>query len=209
MLAPAAPFLSDWLHRALTGTSVHLARFPVVFGPAGRGAGGGDGSGAPAGLAGPRRPGRAWTPGPAAAGADAGRGAGRGARCRRWTQLLELLRVEVNVKQVDVVASDTELVRLRARAQLPLAGQALRQADAGGSGGGRAAQQRSASRAGAGRAGRAGRGRRARRRSCPRTWWWSATWRATGWWRATAPTWRRSIRDSTRGSGGRGSPGRW
>ena len=32
MLAPAAPFLSDWLHRALAGTSVHLARFPVSSG---------------------------------------------------------------------------------------------------------------------------------------------------------------------------------
>jgi isoleucyl-tRNA synthetase len=30
-------------------------------------------------------------------------------------ELLELLRIEVNVKEVDVVASDTELVRLRAR----------------------------------------------------------------------------------------------
>ena len=29
LLAPAAPFASDWLHRALAGTSVHLARFPV------------------------------------------------------------------------------------------------------------------------------------------------------------------------------------
>ncbi|MCZ6755294.1 MAG: isoleucine--tRNA ligase, partial [Gemmatimonadetes bacterium] len=29
MLAPAAPFVADWLHRALVGTSVHLARFPV------------------------------------------------------------------------------------------------------------------------------------------------------------------------------------
>ncbi|HEX4600585.1 MAG TPA: isoleucine--tRNA ligase [Gemmatimonadales bacterium] len=29
LLAPAAPFLSDWLHRALTGTSVHLASFPA------------------------------------------------------------------------------------------------------------------------------------------------------------------------------------
>jgi isoleucyl-tRNA synthetase len=33
LLAPAAPFLSDALHRCLTGTSVHLAPFPVV-GPA-------------------------------------------------------------------------------------------------------------------------------------------------------------------------------
>ncbi|HYT71195.1 MAG TPA: isoleucine--tRNA ligase [Gemmatimonadales bacterium] len=29
LLAPAAPFISDWLHRALTGTSVHLASFPA------------------------------------------------------------------------------------------------------------------------------------------------------------------------------------
>ena len=35
LLAPAAPFASDWLHRALTGTSVHLARFPVTARPAG------------------------------------------------------------------------------------------------------------------------------------------------------------------------------
>src|SRR5437762_2893660 len=28
LIAPAAPFVSDWLHRALTGTSVHLASFP-------------------------------------------------------------------------------------------------------------------------------------------------------------------------------------
>ena len=47
--------LSDWLHRALAGTSVHLARFPVTAGPAGAGARGGDGRRAPAGLAGPRR----------------------------------------------------------------------------------------------------------------------------------------------------------
>ena len=29
LLGPLAPFFSDWLHRALTGASVHLARFPV------------------------------------------------------------------------------------------------------------------------------------------------------------------------------------
>src|SRR6185503_9697106 len=29
LLAPAAPFIADWVHRALTGTSVHLAPFPV------------------------------------------------------------------------------------------------------------------------------------------------------------------------------------
>jgi isoleucyl-tRNA synthetase len=30
LMAPFAPFLSDWLHRALTGGSVHLAEFPAV-----------------------------------------------------------------------------------------------------------------------------------------------------------------------------------
>ena len=29
IVAPAAPFVADWLHRALVGTSVHLALFPV------------------------------------------------------------------------------------------------------------------------------------------------------------------------------------
>jgi isoleucyl-tRNA synthetase len=29
LLAPGAPFVSDWLHRSLTGNSVHLASFPV------------------------------------------------------------------------------------------------------------------------------------------------------------------------------------
>jgi len=30
LMAPFAPFLSDWLHRGLTGTSAHLAPFPAV-----------------------------------------------------------------------------------------------------------------------------------------------------------------------------------
>ncbi|HKW41747.1 MAG TPA: isoleucine--tRNA ligase [Gemmatimonadales bacterium] len=29
LLAPAAPFLADWIHRALVGSSVHLASFPI------------------------------------------------------------------------------------------------------------------------------------------------------------------------------------
>lgn len=31
LLAPIAPFLSDWMHRELTGESVHLTRFPFEF----------------------------------------------------------------------------------------------------------------------------------------------------------------------------------
>ena len=112
LLAPAAPFVSDWLHRALTGTSAHLARFPV-----------------PRGL---RRPELETAMDAVRRLASLARSAreernirvrqplGRmqvavpaGARGPALDQLLELLRLEVNVKQVEVVASDTELVRLR------------------------------------------------------------------------------------------------
>ena len=43
LTAPVTPFVSDWLHRALTGASVHLQRFPVAGG-----AGAGLGATAPA-----------------------------------------------------------------------------------------------------------------------------------------------------------------
>ena len=114
MLAPAAPFLSDWLHRSLAGTSVHLARFPESS--------------------------RRRDPGLEAAMEAVRRLASlaraareeRGLRVRQplarmqvavpaaargpaLDELLELLRLEVNVKAVDVVASDTDLVRLRAK----------------------------------------------------------------------------------------------
>jgi isoleucyl-tRNA synthetase len=114
MLAPAAPFLSDWLHRALQGTSVHVARFPVAAGRR-------DPS-LEASMEAVRR---------LASLARAAREE-RGLRVRQplarmqvavpaaargpaLEELLALLRLEVNVKHVDVVASDTELVRLRAK----------------------------------------------------------------------------------------------
>jgi isoleucyl-tRNA synthetase len=112
LLAPAAPFLSDWLHRALAGTSVHLARFPV---PQGRAApeleSAMDAVRRLASLARSAREERnirvrqplgrmqVVVPG--------------GLRGAPLEELLELLRLEVNVKQIEVVASDTELVRLR------------------------------------------------------------------------------------------------
>jgi isoleucyl-tRNA synthetase len=114
MLAPAAPFLSDWLHRALAGTSVHLARFPVSSGRRDEAL--------EAAMEAVRR---------LASLARAAREE-RGLRVRQplarmqvavpaaargpaLDALLELLRLEVNVKLVEVVASDTELVRLRAK----------------------------------------------------------------------------------------------
>jgi len=114
LLAPAAPFASDWLHRALTGTSVHLAGFPVARGvkdPELEAAM--DAVRRLANLARAarddarlrvRQPLRRML---VAVPPAAGNGALSG--------LLEVLRAEVNVKAIEVVASDAELVRLRPR----------------------------------------------------------------------------------------------
>ncbi len=114
LLAPAAPFASDWLHRALEGTSVHLARFPVVAGhrePALEGAM--DAVRRLASLAhGARQERRLPVRQPLARMQVAVPAAVRGAA---FDELLELLRLEVNVKAVEVVGSDADLVRLRAR----------------------------------------------------------------------------------------------
>jgi isoleucyl-tRNA synthetase len=115
LLAPAAPFASDWLHRALVGESVHLASFPE---PRGR-----RDAGLEAAMDAIRRLASAARAAreeanlrvrqPLAAMQVAVPPALRGAEFER---LLDLLRAEVNVKRVDVVASDTDLVRLRAKA---------------------------------------------------------------------------------------------
>ena len=112
LLGPAAPFTSDWMHRALTGTSVHLARFPVPRGQ--------------------RSPELEVAMDAIRRLASLARSAreernirvrqplGRmqvavpgGVRGSALEELLELLRLEVNVKNIEVVASDTDLVRLR------------------------------------------------------------------------------------------------
>jgi isoleucyl-tRNA synthetase len=115
LLAPAAPFASDWLHRALAGTSVHLARFPVPAGrrdPALEGAM--DAVRRLASLAhGARQEAKLPVRQPLARLQVAVPAAVRGAAL---DELLELLRLEVNVKAVEVVGSDAELVRLRAKA---------------------------------------------------------------------------------------------
>ncbi|MBA3345138.1 MAG: isoleucine--tRNA ligase [Gemmatimonadales bacterium] len=112
LLAPAAPFASDWIHRALGGTSVHLARFPLSRG---------------------RRDEKLETAMDAvrrlaslAHSARQERGiqvrqplarmqvvVPSGVRGPLFDRLLELLSQETNVRAVEVVASDTELVRLR------------------------------------------------------------------------------------------------
>ena len=114
LLGPAAPFLSDAIHRRLTGTSVHLARFPdpaarhdaaldetmdvvrrlVSLARAAR---------ERAGLK-VRQPLAATRIAIPAA-----------VRERVSEELLDLLAAEVNVREVSVVASDESLVRLRAK----------------------------------------------------------------------------------------------
>ncbi len=114
LLAPAAPFVTDWLHRALAGTSVHLARFPVARGR--REPGLETAMDAVRRLASLARAGRD----------DANIRVRQPLRRMRvavpaavrgpaFDELLELLRLEVNVKAVEVVGSDTDLVRLRAK----------------------------------------------------------------------------------------------
>ncbi len=114
LLAPAAPFVSDWIHRALTGESVHLARFPA--------------------------PGTQPDPELESAMAAVRRLASLARAAReeknlrvrqplrrlkvalpnaadtaRFRGMLPLLAQEVNVRDIEVVTSDAELVRLRGR----------------------------------------------------------------------------------------------
>jgi isoleucyl-tRNA synthetase len=115
LLAPAAPFVADWLHRSLLGTSVHLERFPQD-----------QGRREPellAAMAAVRR---------LASLARAARES-RSLRVRQpvarmqlavpaavrgplLADLLDILVAEVNVKAYQVVASDDELVTLHGKA---------------------------------------------------------------------------------------------
>jgi isoleucyl-tRNA synthetase len=114
LLGPAAPFASDWMHRALQGTSVHLARFPVTSGRRDKAletamdairrlASLAHAARQKSGLVVRQPVARMQVAVPA------------GIRGPEWDQVLELLRVEVNVKAIEVVESDTKLVRLRPR----------------------------------------------------------------------------------------------
>jgi len=115
MLAPAAPFIADWVHRALTGTSVHLAPFPVDRGH--------------------REPELLAAMNTVRRLASLARAAreSRNLKVRQplarmqlavpaaaqgpaLSDLLDILAAEVNVKAVQVVASDHDLVRLRGKA---------------------------------------------------------------------------------------------
>jgi isoleucyl-tRNA synthetase len=115
LLAPAAPFLADWLHRRLTGTAVHLAPFPDD--------GGRRDAGLLAAMATVRR---------LASLAHAARNS-KGLGVRQpvariqvavpgaekgpaLADLLDILAAEVNTKAYEVVTSDHDLVTLRGKA---------------------------------------------------------------------------------------------
>jgi len=114
LLAPASPFASDWLHRALTGTSVHLARFPEITrerDPALEAAM--DAIRRLASLAhGARQERKLPVRQPLARMQVAVPTAVRGPA---FDEVLELLLLEVNVKSIETVSSDADLVRLRGR----------------------------------------------------------------------------------------------
>jgi len=129
LLAPAAPFASDWLHRAITGRSVHLAGWPLVTGTGGitvpSPALAGSGSTDPqlevamdairrlASLArAARERGKLRVRQPLATLQVAVPAAARGPV---FDRLLGILQAEVNVKRIETVASDTDLVRLKAK----------------------------------------------------------------------------------------------
>ena len=117
LLAPAAPFAADWMHRALTAGSVHLATFPAHPDGRLRGAAGLD-----AAMDAVRR----LTSLARAARDEAGIKVRQPlARLKvavpaevlgpEFDALMPLLAREVNVKAVDIVASEDSLVRLRVK----------------------------------------------------------------------------------------------
>ncbi|HWZ28437.1 MAG TPA: isoleucine--tRNA ligase [Gemmatimonadales bacterium] len=114
LLAPAAPFLSDWLHRALTGTSVHLAPFPVDRGRRDQALM--DAMTAVRRLASLAHAGRQ------AKGLNVRQPLARlqvavpaTAKGPALADLLDILASEVNVKSVEVVESDHDLVSLKGK----------------------------------------------------------------------------------------------
>jgi isoleucyl-tRNA synthetase len=115
LLAPAAPFIADWLHRAMAGTSAHLASFPVDRGR--------------------REPELGAAMDAVRRLASIARAAREGGNLRVrqpvarlrvavpasingpvFATLLDILKAEVNAKHLEVVESDDELVTPRGKA---------------------------------------------------------------------------------------------
>ncbi len=116
LLAPAAPFASDWLHRAVAdGESVHLARFPEDGGRLERDLD--SAMDAVRTLASLGRAARETVSLKVRQPLGTMRVAiPASAQGPLFDSLLPLLASETNVKRVEVVASDADLVRLRGKA---------------------------------------------------------------------------------------------
>ena len=116
LLAPFAPFVTDWVHRELTGESVHLAPYVARRGDARR----------------TPRSRRRWRACARSRRSAARRARRRGSRCgsrwrgwcasrrtverrRRCAPLLPLLAAELNVKRVEFATSGDALVTLEAK----------------------------------------------------------------------------------------------
>ena len=116
LLAPVAPFIADWMHRSLTGTSVHLAPFPADQGR--REPELLEAMAAHRRLASLARAARETRKlnvrQPVARLQVAVPTAVKGPA---FADLLDILAAEVNAKAVDVAGSDHELVRLKGKAE--------------------------------------------------------------------------------------------
>jgi len=114
LLAPAAPYASDWVHRAVAGTSVHLSGWPET-GPRDQALETAmDAIRRLASLArAARETGKLRVRQPLARMQVAVPAAVRGPAFQR---LLGILQAEVNVKAITIAEPDTELVRLRGKA---------------------------------------------------------------------------------------------
>jgi len=114
LLAPAAPFLSDAIHRRLTGVSVHLSRFPQPTGDADEALN--EAMEATRRLVwlarNAREAGALRIRQPLAAMRVAVPAKVRGPL---FDQCLEVLSRELNVKRVKIVESDADLVKLKAK----------------------------------------------------------------------------------------------
>ena len=122
LLAPFAPFVSDWMHRELTGESVHLAPFVAPrTEPVDANARRGDAGRPDARPAGPR-------------GARGGGDQGAAAACRGWcasrrtcpkprlSRSCRLLAAELNVKEVELATLGRRAGDPRGEAEFPGAG---------------------------------------------------------------------------------------
>jgi isoleucyl-tRNA synthetase len=121
MLAPFAPFITDWIHRELTGSSVHLAPFAT---PAGAGAGSGRVAPDPElerGMSDLRRLATLARAAREVAGVNVRQPLSRlvcvvpNYRAGMFDVLEPLLQSEINVKALEFASSGDELLRLEAK----------------------------------------------------------------------------------------------